>query len=62
MAGHAVHGEQLEPRFLALGTRVFKSVPRKTDLVIAGDKAGSKLDDALKLGVPVLREADLTGI
>ena len=60
--GHAGRGEQLEPRFLALGTKVFKPVSRKTDFVVAGDKAGSKLDDALKLGVAVLHEADLTAI
>ena len=51
--------EQMEQRFLTLGARVSKSVSKKTDFVIAGDKAGSKLDDALKLGVRVLREEDV---
>ena len=51
--------DQLEQRFLALGAKVSKSVSKKTDFVIAGDKAGSKLDDALKLGVRVLREEDV---
>ncbi|HEY4768721.1 MAG TPA: BRCT domain-containing protein, partial [Candidatus Limnocylindria bacterium] len=49
--------EEAEEAIRAAGGHAAGSVSKKTDYLVAGDKAGSKLAAAEKLGVPVLDEA-----
>ncbi|HEY5914921.1 MAG TPA: NAD-dependent DNA ligase LigA [Verrucomicrobiae bacterium] len=51
--------EEATAKIEAAGGKVSGSVSKKTDYVVAGEEAGSKLDKATKLGVPVITEAAL---
>jgi len=41
------------------GGEVVSSISKNTDYLLAGEKAGSKLDKAQTLGVKILNEEDL---
>ena len=54
--------EEAAAAIVAAGGRVTSSVSAKTDYLVAGEKAGSKLEKAQTLGVAVLDEAGLLGL
>jgi DNA ligase (NAD+) len=53
---------EVKARIEAAGGKVVGSVSKKTDYVVAGESAGSKLDKANALGIPVLDEAGLDSL
>ena len=48
--------EEIEELITQLGGHAASSVSKKTDYVVAGENAGSKLDKAKQLGVLVITE------
>ncbi|MDO7469751.1 NAD-dependent DNA ligase LigA [Acinetobacter baumannii] len=54
--------DQATQMLQALGARVSGSVSCKTKCVVAGEKAGSKLEKAAKLGIPVMNETDFLSL
>lgn len=51
--------EEMKEIFEKMGAKVSGSVSKKTDFVIFGEEAGSKLDKALELGVKTLSVSEL---
>ncbi len=54
--------EEIESLIEQYGGHAASSVSKKTDYLVAGEKAGSKLDKARQLGVPILSEADFEAL
>ncbi len=54
--------EEAKEMLEAAGAKVAGSVSKKTDYVVAGEEAGSKLDKARELGITVLDEAGLRAL
>lgn len=50
--------DEATQKLQALGARVSGSVSSKTKCVVAGEKAGSKLEKAEKLGIPIMNEQE----
>jgi DNA ligase (NAD+) len=76
LSGHALEGktvvvtgtltrysrEEIESLVKQLGGKAAGSVSKKTDFLVAGEKAGSKLEKAKELGVKVLSEEEFDKI
>lgn len=58
----ALTRDEAKERIEAAGGKVVGSVSRKTNYVVAGEEAGSKLAKARELGLPILDEAGLLAI
>src|SRR5207245_2236209 len=54
--------EEATARIEAGGGKVTGSVSKKTHYVVAGEEAGSKLEKAKTLGIPVIDEAALVAL
>lgn len=54
--------DEAKEKIRALGGKVSSSVSVNTDFVVAGENAGSKLDNAEKLGVKVIDEAEFNNM
>ena len=54
--------DEAKDKLVALGAKVAGSVSAKTTRLLAGEKAGSKLDKATRLGVTVVSEDEFLAL
>ena len=54
--------DEAKEKIRSLGGSASSSVSSKTDYVVVGENAGSKLDEAKKLGVKILSEEDFKNL
>lgn len=50
--------DEAKAKIRELGGKISSSVSKKTDFVVAGEEPGSKLDEAKKIGVPIVSEEE----
>ncbi|MBK2123716.1 BRCT domain-containing protein, partial [Fangia hongkongensis] len=51
---------KLKEKLQSYGAKCVGSVSKKTDMLIAGDKAGSKLEKAQSLNIKIIDERELS--
>jgi len=54
--------DEAKERIIASGGKFLSSLTKKTDYLIAGENAGSKLEKAKKLGVKIISEVEFNGL
>lgn len=59
---HTMGRDDAKEHLLALGAKVSGSVSKNTTAVLAGEKAGSKLDKAVELGIKLINENEFVAI